>query len=463
MNIKSIDYKQLLIDAFIAVCAALLLCVFAFYNGYPLVYSDTGSYIHYGFEKEVPFDRPILYCIFLRLFSLKFSLWIPVFLQALMTVWSIRYLINAFSYSVKQKRLLLVVVIFILTATTGISQKCSNLLPDFTTALLPILLAGWIAGNRRSGAENAAAIGILLFSLLSHGSNLYIFLLIVMAISILYLLRIPALRKAGKKFLLVIWMLVGCGFGGMLLINFLFSGEFFLNRNGSVFITGHLAHSGLLDEFLIEKCENKNYVLCEWKGACANVDFLWDENSSPHYKTGGWHNNAGRYDEMLHDFFTTPAYLWKYFVSTGKLGTLQLFDSGLHAEIENIPMKNGSAPYGQIEWRFPKELPAYTNARQFNDQLDYSVINSLQTVAVSLSLIVIFAGLVILRNRSSEHSKLVLLTITFTAAVVVNSFVCAGLTISNSRFGSRMIWLIVLAGLLYAAEYIRFRLRVKSE
>lgn len=463
MNIKSIDFKQLLIDAFILIGAALLLCAFAFYNGYPLVYSDTGSYIHYGFEKEVPFDRPILYCIFLRLFSLKFSLWIPVFLQALMTVWSIRYLINAFAYSVKQKRLLLPAVILVLTVTTGISQKCSNLLPDFTTALIPVLLAGWIAENKRTAAENTTAFAVLLFSVLSHGSNLYIFLITVVIVSVLYFFRISALYKAGKKLLIVMWTAVGCGFAGMLLINFLFSGEFFLNRNGSVFITGHLAHSGLLDEFLSDRCEEKNYVLCEWKGACANVDFLWDENSSPHYKTGGWHNNVGRYDEMLHDFFTSPSYIWKYIVSTGKLGTLQLFDSGLHADIENIPMKNGSAPYGQIEWRFPNELPAYTAARQFNGHLNYSVMNTIQTAAVWLSLLLIIAGLFVLKKSSSAYGKLVSVTIAVIVAVVVNSFVCAGLTISNSRFGSRMIWLIVLAALLFVAEYVRCRLRSKSE
>ena len=50
---------------------ALCLMLDAFCNGFPIVYSDTSTYIASGLELETPFDRPITYGLFLRFFSLN--------------------------------------------------------------------------------------------------------------------------------------------------------------------------------------------------------------------------------------------------------------------------------------------------------------------------------------------------------------------------------------------------------
>ncbi|MFK8101257.1 MAG: hypothetical protein AB8G15_01985, partial [Saprospiraceae bacterium] len=54
----------------------IILLFVAFYNGYPLVYSDTGTYIQSGFELFVPVDRPLTYGLFLRYTSLGISPWL---------------------------------------------------------------------------------------------------------------------------------------------------------------------------------------------------------------------------------------------------------------------------------------------------------------------------------------------------------------------------------------------------
>ena len=46
--------------------AALLLLSVPVLNGYPLVYSDTGTYLRTAFEGYVPPDRPVWYGLFLR-------------------------------------------------------------------------------------------------------------------------------------------------------------------------------------------------------------------------------------------------------------------------------------------------------------------------------------------------------------------------------------------------------------
>jgi len=48
----------------------LILSLIGLYNGYPLVYSDTGTYIYSGFDKFIPLGRPVTYGLFLSFFYL---------------------------------------------------------------------------------------------------------------------------------------------------------------------------------------------------------------------------------------------------------------------------------------------------------------------------------------------------------------------------------------------------------
>lgn len=52
---------------------AFIIAFVGLFNGYPLVYSDTGTYIYSGFDRFIPADRPIVYGLFLKFFSFNFS------------------------------------------------------------------------------------------------------------------------------------------------------------------------------------------------------------------------------------------------------------------------------------------------------------------------------------------------------------------------------------------------------
>lgn len=58
--------------------SVILLIMPAIVNGYPLVYSDSGTYIGSGFEGIVPVDRPIAYGLFVRHISVAYSLWFVI-------------------------------------------------------------------------------------------------------------------------------------------------------------------------------------------------------------------------------------------------------------------------------------------------------------------------------------------------------------------------------------------------
>ncbi len=72
------------LTVYLIIFGALLLCFRAFQNHYPLLYSDTGTYIRSGFLGTVPLDRPIIYGLFLRHISLSVTPWLVIFTQGLL-------------------------------------------------------------------------------------------------------------------------------------------------------------------------------------------------------------------------------------------------------------------------------------------------------------------------------------------------------------------------------------------
>jgi hypothetical protein len=65
--------KLFLFDLLCILIATACFCSYAIWNGYPLVFLDTGTYVASGFERFVPRDRPLAYGFFIRHSSLAHS------------------------------------------------------------------------------------------------------------------------------------------------------------------------------------------------------------------------------------------------------------------------------------------------------------------------------------------------------------------------------------------------------
>jgi hypothetical protein len=114
---------------------ALILMIDAFYNGFPIVYSDSSTYIASGFSFEMPMDRPITYSLLLRLFSLNgISLWLVIFFQSLLT----SFLIFSITKIFVKKEVYLkygLLCIILLALFTGLSWTTSQILADIFTSI----------------------------------------------------------------------------------------------------------------------------------------------------------------------------------------------------------------------------------------------------------------------------------------------------------------------------------------
>src|ERR1700710_1917420 len=67
--------------------AAALLLWPALWNGYPIVFADTGTYLSQAIHRYAGWDRPVFYSLFMLPLHGTLTLWPVVVAQALLTAW----------------------------------------------------------------------------------------------------------------------------------------------------------------------------------------------------------------------------------------------------------------------------------------------------------------------------------------------------------------------------------------
>ena len=160
--------------------ASISLLATGFWNGFPFLYPDDGTYISSGFMPEMPLDRPITYGLFIYTTSFGgFSLWLTVGVQGLMTSWLIYQILK--SYFIAQNiDFQFIFIILFLILTSSISFLTSQLMPDFATPVLLLSQLLLVTDAPLSKRIRQGLFGIYFLTTAMHISNLgFNFLLII--------------------------------------------------------------------------------------------------------------------------------------------------------------------------------------------------------------------------------------------------------------------------------------------
>jgi hypothetical protein len=113
-----------------------------FFNGYPFVFSDTGTYISSGFEDTITENYPITYRLFVKHISLANSLWLVVLAQAIIVNILIWYFIKLITGAAnKALNFIYLSGILFLTAITSMPWFSGLIMPDIFTPISFLLLA----------------------------------------------------------------------------------------------------------------------------------------------------------------------------------------------------------------------------------------------------------------------------------------------------------------------------------
>ena len=431
--------------------AAFTLLIPAFYNGYPLVYSDTGSYVASGMDLVIPEHRTIMYGLFIRFFSFNFSFWLVVFAQSLIVsyvLWHITIVIN----KTISKRLFLI-GLALLSWFTGLGWYTSQIMPDiFTVTAIGTLLLLALKKDYKIYQKVIFSL-LLVFSINAHFSNYLISILTVLGLFVITRTKFIPKAKKELSFLLPTVIVTLSILTGSL-INYAVGSTFKINQGSHVFLMGKMLDSGVLKSFLDDECKNDNYVLCHCKDSLpvTSRELLWNPNS-PLYQNGGWTGSEKPFNDILFDIFTSPKHLALFTYNAILSSVTQLFQNDVGSGLVSNWYKDPtSPPYAQIAKHFPFELNQYKQSRQngnlWDQGLDFTFINYINNIFLVISSGFLFYIFTSKTKRKSIDIHAQLIIVTFLLGIVVNAIVVGSLANVYDRLQSRISCMLIFCMLL---------------
>jgi len=447
------------VDILIIILASLISCFAGFANLYPFVFTDTGTYLNSGFSGFVPVDRSIFYGLFARHISLSTSPWLIIFTQGLLVCSIIHITIGIFFSGMKRNAVFMGTIVF-LTLFTGFSYTVSILIPDiFSAIVLLCLINVWLNKNLSTGALIAIHV-VLCISIAMHLSNVPILVLMFLFLGVLAMVT-----HFRKQTLFMRPMRLATSFGSFLIalllvisVNYAYDGKARLSSGSHVFILNHLIETGILDQYLAESCNEKNYKICDYKESLG-TNFVWAENS-PLQKTGGWLVNKSEYESIIFEIVSTPKYWPVLAQKTIEYSVKQYFSFNTTL---NPPQLEGSAPFGQIHWRFQDTVNEYRMSYQNRGLVDLHAHNLIQTTVILSSIVLLLFVLVYSDRLTWLPQELRWFIIFLLAHGILSAAVSANLSTVHPRFMNRIAWLLPLASIItiirFGEEMFRKRAR----
>ena len=420
----------------IIIAGAFILAIPALINGYPFVNSDEASYLEAGFQLYMPWDRPFMYGLFLRVFSLNgFSLWFALAFQALVMSFLLFEALKTLCGKFPMWKPITVVAI--LTFTTPFGWLTSELTPDIWTTIC-LLAFFLILINENNRITTVVLYLIFGCGVATHMSHFLIFSVLIVVV---FLLRryFPFLNRVGVKKTLLL----------LLLINVLSVAlnSRTISSSKNAFLVASMLEKGILKKYLDEYCVVRGYRLCSYKDQLPSDPniFLWDERS-PFYLQGGWKGTRDDYSAIISGTLTDPKYLLLHIRESLKATAMQLVNFKL---ADTYPFPEGSHVHEKIEKYLPADLADYENALQHQSNIveKLSVVNLLVYASVLVGVVVlIFAGFMSNGGLQNVYWFFVIISL---CAIVVNVWDCATFAQVNGRYGARVMWLIPFCASVY--------------
>ena len=418
------------------ILAAVLLLATGFWNGFPFLYPDDGTYLASGFMPEMPMDRPITYGLFIYATSLGgLSLWGTIGVQALMTSWVIFQVLKAYFPSKNIDKQFVTILLF-LTLTSSISFLTSQLMTDCFTPLLLLTQLLLVADAPLSKRTRQGLFGIYFLTTAMHISHVpYNCCLIALYFGLFLCAkkRLPFI-----KIKTIAWLL------GLTLLSI---GTMSppIAKSSHAFRIGSMITKGILPKVLDAKCVEKNWKLCQYRDSMpvSLEDFVWNDNS-PLNKIG-LEASKKEFNDIIWTSYTTPSLLkLQIKESIQATGTQLQYFSVCEG---NAPFAKGSVAFDELERRCPAQTPQYLDSRQAQNQLLIPV-NAFNYFLKYFVYALLFGCLGLFFNKklwSNPNVKLRFFLLTLFLGMFLNAWLCATLVYPTNRYGTKMIWLIHLA------------------
>jgi hypothetical protein len=437
-----------------AVCAlgmAILSLMFlsvALWNGFPLIFYDTGAYVLEGLGHVFLVERAPIYAELLFLAGARFSLWPIVVLQALM----ISYVILEVARAEVPRLTLggLALIGATLTVFTGIAWYAGQVEPDIFTSV--VILGAWLLLFRGAWLGNTRRrwiIGLTALAVAAHPSHLGLLGGLLIAALLLKLvlrrhrdLPVPDLRR-GIITLTIALSLIVAG-------NFVLTGKLFISKSGTVFLFARLMQDGIVKQLMNDTCPpagTMNWRLCTYKNRLprsANA-WLWGEHSG-FRALGGFEARSQQEEDSRVILESLKRYPVMHLRAAVTESVLQFFQFKTGDGIE--PQLSVLEP--NFKRMIPKQVPAYLEARQQRGLIRFKTLNLIDVPVGAVSVL----GLLLLLQQARlrrvwDQASLPALVL---LGLVGNAIICGTFSNPHDRYQSRVVWLPSLVLLLAVAR-----------
>lgn len=444
------DRSGALRDAAATSLCALLIMVPALVNGFPLVFSDTGTYLLSAFEGVVPADRPYWYGGFVRLMSFH-GTWLMgvVAVQSLLCALYVNSVMRTLLPSAHVQKTA-VAFCAIAGPFTGLGWYAGQLMPDILTPIGAMAMFLLLTGER-SWAERIAHVLIIIVCAWCHSSNLLILPLV--GACVLTVVAGKSWKKCRAP--LVRWSIATVlAWGGLYFANGIIDGKPYLSRGSHVFLMGRLIDTGMLEPLLREECPTHHWRICQHVDSlpATGRQFLWWPES-PLNEMGGWDATRDEYTEVTRASFATPGRLLRHAKASIASTADQLTRWHLGYEIESHWYRDpGSPPATMIAKHLPQELAAFNSALQQGGRGELSLRwpNIGYRIVLALSLLVL-AAWAWKRARPGRQEEVPLVVMAI-STVLAGAWVCASLSEVDARYLARVSWLLPFAATVVVAR-----------
>lgn len=416
----------------IAVITPLLLVV-AFWNGFPLIFYDTGAYVVEGLGRHFLAERSPVYSFFLDFAGARSSLWIIVFIQALATSYLIVVTARLLVPTVSIGRSLLMCTALVIA--TGLPWYVGEVEPDCFAPLT--LLAFYLLAFHASalGRLRSAIVFVIgSFAAAVHTSHILLGLAVWFAFGMFA--AVLAIRRSRRRCpnLLLPGAALCVAASLVLSGNYVLTRQVFFTRAGPAFVFARLLQDGLVMRLLEDTCPRSGYRLCAYKDRLpprANA-WLWAPYS-PFLKLGGFEGTRAESEKIIRDSMVRYPLLNIAMVFADAGRQFVSFRTGDQVEPQQWAVQRAFSDY------LPTQLGAYLSARQQQGQIAFRVINLIHVPVGALSLLALAALLARSIRRNNEDTA-VFLGLTL-LGFIANAVICGALSNPHDRYQSRLVWL----------------------
>jgi hypothetical protein len=417
-----------------AAAIPLMLLTPAFWNGFPLLQSDTGGYLARWYEGYLVPSRSTVFGLYLH-YGEPSYFWLNLAIQALATMWILQLTLRVFGLA---KPWRLFGVSLMLTLTTALPWLASMLLTDIFAGLSILSLFILVLhGDKISRSEKAALFVFTAFSAATHSATMAVLL----GLCCMGWIARPFLRGRIKAAPLVQGMLtVAAGAVMLVSANYALSGQAAWTPGGYSIAFARMLQDGIVTRYLNDHCPTQHFKLCPYRNDLPETadDFLWSRETV--------FNKLGRFpgmsDEMgyiaVHALTEYP--LWQTeeaLLATGE----QMLEV---ATGENTDHPTLMHTYGVFREYLQRQLKVVDAARQQKSFLTFGPVNLIHVPVALISTALVFAMLIaaLFRRRADDVT---LLMATVCLALLGNAAICGIISGAHDRYGSRLVWIATFA------------------